>query len=157
MAYTFSDNSCNPWSTSNPTCTLGGHVAYDQNIRSFIRNTGRDYLGKSTGDGNCPLPLAIWTHYMKDIELISIEAYTFANSHKLMVVGVNCPTVGITGGYIQGGGHGHGHVSSKYGLSADHVLDWEVVAASGGHIAANPDSHQDLLWALCGIGGARTV
>lgn len=36
-----------------------------------------------------------------------IEAYTFASSHKLMVVGGNCPTVGIAGGYTQGGGHGH--------------------------------------------------
>ncbi|KAH3940280.1 hypothetical protein HBH64_021060 [Parastagonospora nodorum] len=101
MAYTFSDNSCNPWSTSNPTCTLGGHVAYDQNIRSFIRNTGRDYLGNY------------------------IELYNT--------------------------------IHRSYGLSADHVLEWEVVAASGGLIAANPDSHQDLLWALCGIGGARTA
>jgi FAD/FMN-containing dehydrogenase len=68
-----------------------------------------------------------------------------------MVVGVNCPTAGITGGYIQGGSHGH--VSSKYGLSADQVLEWEVMAAFSGLITANFDSHEHLLWALRGGGG----
>jgi hypothetical protein len=108
---------------------------------------------------------------MKDIELInaytgptyagpaikvgagveSIEAFTFADSHHLMVVGGNCPTVGIAGGYTQGGGHGH--LASKYGLSADQVLEWEVVTATGQLITANADSHPDLFWALRGGGG----
>jgi hypothetical protein len=38
----------------------------DQNIRIVTRNTGHDYLGKSTG----AYPLALWAHYMTDIELI---------------------------------------------------------------------------------------
>jgi FAD/FMN-containing dehydrogenase len=185
MAYPFSNNSCNPWLLPNTTCTLGGHVAYSvnatgvddlqktvsfaklNNIRLVIRNTGHDYLGKSTGAH----ALAIWTHYMKDIELIeaydsaayagpaikvgagveSIEAFTFASSHKLMVVGGNCPTVGIAGGYTQGGGHGQ--LASKYGLSADQVLEWEVITTSGDLVTANANSHPDLFWALRGGGG----
>lgn len=185
MAYPFSDNSCNPWLQPNTTCTLGGHVAYSvnatgvedlqktvrfatqNNIRLVIRNTGHDYLGKSTGAH----ALAIWTHYMKDIELIesyssagyqgpaikvgagveSFEAFNFASSHGLMVVGGNCPTVGIAGGYTQGGGHGH--LASKYGLSADQVLEWEVVTATGELVTANADCHPDLFWALRGGGG----
>ncbi|KAI8935077.1 hypothetical protein NX059_007672 [Plenodomus lindquistii] len=185
MAYPFSQNSCNPWLPPNATCTLGGHVAYSvnatsvkdlqktvtfakhNNIRLVIRNTGHDYLGKSTGAH----ALAIWTHYLKDIDLIktyasagytgpaikvgagveAFEAFTFADSHNLMIVGGNCPTVGIAGGYTQGGGHGH--LASKYGLSADQVLEWEVVTSSGKLVVANADSHPDLFWALRGGGG----
>jgi len=185
IAYPFSNNSCNPWLQSNSTCALGGHVAYSVNatgaddiqktikfaksndIRLVIRNTGHDYLGKSTGAH----ALAIWTHYMKDIELIerfagasyagpaikvgagveAIEAYAFAGAQKLMVVGGNCPTVGIAGGYTQGGGHGH--LASKYGLSADHVLEWEVVTAAGELVTANAKNHPELFWALRGGGG----
>lgn len=45
------------------------------------------------------------------------------------VVGGSCPTVGLAGGYSQGGGHGL--FSSQYGLAADQVLEWEVVFADG--------------------------
>jgi hypothetical protein len=185
MAYQFSNDTCNPWSLPNAACKLGGHVAFtvnatcaedvqktvqfakDNNVRLVIRNTGHDYLGKSTGAH----ALAVWMHYMKDIELIQdfssakysgpaikvgagvegIEAYTFASSHKLMVIGGNCPTVGIAGGYTQGGGHGH--LASKHGLSADQVLEWEVVTAAGELVTANANTNSDLFWALRGGGG----
>ncbi|KAH7409764.1 hypothetical protein DE146DRAFT_604491 [Phaeosphaeria sp. MPI-PUGE-AT-0046c] len=185
MAYPFSKDSCNPWLHPNTSCTLGGHVAYSvnassiqkvreaikfankNNVRLVIRNTGHDYLGKSTGAH----ALGIWTRYMRSIELVenwqsslytgpalkvgagveSYEAFEFASSHNLMVVGGNCPTVGIAGGYTQGGGHGH--LASKYGLSADQVLEWEVVTAAGELVTANANSHPDLFWALRGGGG----
>ncbi|PVH92519.1 FAD-binding domain-containing protein [Periconia macrospinosa] len=186
MAYQFGNNTCNPWSSSDTPCILGGQVVYSvnatsyvdiqkaiqfseqHNIRLVIRNTGHDYLGKSTGAH----ALAIWTHYMKDIKLIErydgknysgpalkvgagvegIEAYEFASANKLMVVGGNCPTVGLAGGFTQGGGHGH--LASKYGLSADQVLEWEVVTGTGEHVIANSESHPDLYWALRGGGGS---
>ncbi|XXH05344.1 hypothetical protein Hte_011770 [Hypoxylon texense] len=185
MAYPFSNNSCNPWLDPASPCTLGFHVAYtinatgtsdfqeaikftrEHNIRLVIRNTGHDYLGKSTGAH----ALSIWTHHMKSMDFIetyesdkytgpavkvaagveSIEAYTFANSHGAMVVGGNCPTVGLAGGYTQGGGHGP--LASKYGLSADQVLEWEVVTGTGELLIATPDQHPDLFWALRGGGG----
>ncbi|KAI2627963.1 FAD-binding domain-containing protein [Hypomontagnella submonticulosa] len=185
MAYPFSNNSCNPWLRPDSPCTLGYHVAYavnatsaadyqkaisfskQHNVRLAVRNTGHDYLGKSTG----AYALAIWTHYMKSMDVIesyqstnytgtalklgagveSIEAYTFANTHGLMLVGGNCPTVGIAGGYTQGGGHGP--LASTYGLSADQVLEWEVVTGSGEVLVATPSQHSDLFWALCGGGG----
>lgn len=70
-----------------------------------------------------------------------------------MVVGGNIPSVGMTGGYTQGGGHGP--LSSKFGLAADQVLEWEVVTASGELVTANADENPDLFWALRG-GGAGT-
>lgn len=125
------------------------------------------YLGKSTGRGG----LALWTHNLDSIAItanytssyytgpaiklgagvIASEAYIAAAAAGYRVVGGTCPTVGIAGGYSQGGGHSL--LSSKYGLGADNVLEWEVVTASGEHLVATPNTYEDLYWALSGGGG----
>ena len=79
------------------------------------------------------------------------EAYEFADSNNVLVVGGNCPTVGLVGGYTQGGGHGP--LASKFGLGADQVLEWEVVTGTGQLLTATPNRNSDLYWALCGGGG----
>ena len=75
------------------------------------------YIGKSTGAG----ALAIWTHYLKNISFLDydapyykgkaikmaagvqgFEAYEAADKIGLAVVGGECPTVGLAGGYTQG-------------------------------------------------------
>lgn len=63
----------------------------------------------------------------------------------------NKQTVGIFGGYIQGGGHSP--LSSLYGMAADHVLGFEVVTPFGDFVTANSTSNPDLFWALRGGGG----
>ncbi|KAF2870143.1 FAD/FMN-containing isoamyl alcohol oxidase MreA [Massariosphaeria phaeospora] len=186
MAYPFSNNSCSPFLGPDLSCNIGFHNSYainasgavdfqkaiafvkEHNIRLTIRNTGHDYLGKSTGAHS----LAIWTHYMKDIKLIPQykslaysgpaielhagvevhEAYAFADANRLVVVGGNCPTVGIAGGYSQGGGHGP--FASKFGLAADQVLEWQLVTSAGELITATPFEYPDLFWALRGGGGS---
>lgn len=79
------------------------------------------------------------------------EAYEFADARGLRVVGGECPTVGLAGGYTQGGGHSL--LSSTYGLAADQTLEWEVVTAEGKHLIASPAQDADLYWALSGGGG----
>ncbi|RYP65454.1 hypothetical protein DL769_006309 [Monosporascus sp. CRB-8-3] len=137
------------------------------NIRLVIRNTGHDYFGKSTGAGG----LALWTHHLKDIEFIAsytspaysgkalklfagvqfFEAYAAADAAGVTIVGGSCDTVGIAGGFTQGGGHGP--LNSLFGLGADQVLEWEVVTAAGEHLVATPTENEDLYWALSGGGG----
>lgn len=140
----------------------------EHNIRLIVRNTGHDYNGKSTGAG----ALAIWTHHLKDISIHDfhadyytgramkmgagvqgIEAYRAAHDQNLEVVGGECPTVGIAGGYTQGGGHSA--LASRYGLAADQVLEWEVVVANTGKlvVARRDNEYADLFWALSGGGG----
>ncbi|OTB02672.1 hypothetical protein M426DRAFT_322434 [Hypoxylon sp. CI-4A] len=187
MSYQFTNNSCNPFTDPEVPCTHGYDVAYtinattvsdlqaaihfvkQHNIRLVIRNTGHDYLGKSTGAH----ALAVWTHHMKTIEHIpeydkhptyhgpaikigagveGLEAYEFASPHGLMVVAGNCPNVGVAGGYIQGGGIAI--LTSKYGLAADQVLSWEVVTATGEFVTASLTENSDLFWALRGGGGS---
>lgn len=128
--------------------------------------TSISYLGKSTGKG----ALGIWTHNLKSIDIIDYnsktytgpaikigagvqgyEAYYAADAHGLRVLGGECPTVGVAGGYTQGGGHSA--LSSIYGLGADQTLEWEVVTADGRLVAASPSENPDLYWALSGGGG----
>lgn len=142
------------------------YFAARHNIRLVIRNTGHDLLGKSTGAGG----LAIWMHHMKDISIAdyvssqysgkavkmgagvqSFEASDATYKAGLVIVGGNCPTVGLAGGYSQGGGHGQ--LVSHVGLAADQVLEWEVVLANGKLVTASPTHYSDLYWALSGGGG----
>ena len=81
----------------------------------------------------------------------AVEAYQYTHAQGLVVVGGNCPTVGIAGGYTQGGGHSP--LSSKFGMAADQALEWEVVTATGRHLIASPSRNADLYWALSGGGG----
>jgi FAD/FMN-containing dehydrogenase len=124
------------------------------------------YLGKSTGKGG----LGIWTHNLKTIDFLNytsddyigpaikmgagvqaFEAYAAAYEHGLRVVGGECPTVGLAGGYTQGGGHSM--LSSAYGLGADQPLEWEIVTSNGTLLIASPTKNQDIYWALSGGGG----
>lgn len=191
MAPFWSNNTCSPYSEPSAQCVASALVQYavnvstksitnsiadyratlafisKRNIRLVVRNTGHDYFGKSTGPG----ALALWTHYLKDIDLMDyrssfytgkafrlgagvqvFEAYEAASKANYTIVGGDCDTVGIAGGYTQGGGHGP--LSSTFGLSADNVLEWEVVTATGEHLVVSPDStNKDLYWALSGGGG----
>ncbi|KAL8718368.1 MAG: hypothetical protein Q9225_004485 [Loekoesia sp. 1 TL-2023] len=126
----------------------------------------RSYLGKSTGAGS----LAIWTHHLKSLKFIDysspyykgkaikvgagvqgIEAYEAGQRVGLAVTSGECPTVGIAGGYTQGGGHSA--LASKYGLAADQTLEWEVVTGAGKFLKASRTENSDLYWALSGGGG----
>jgi hypothetical protein len=90
MAPFFANQSCDPFQPRDRPCELGNYVRYSvdasgpadvqktivfaasKNIRLVIRNTGHDYLGRSTGAGS----LAVWTHRLKDIT--HIPKYTGA-------------------------------------------------------------------------------
>ncbi|KOS23167.1 6-hydroxy-D-nicotine oxidase [Escovopsis weberi] len=79
------------------------------------------------------------------------DASLFASQQGYRIVAGSCPTVGLVGGYTQGGGHSF--LSGVYGFGADNVLEWEVVLASGEHLVATPTQHEELYWALSGGGG----
>jgi len=83
--------------------------------------------------------------------VLSGEAAVAAHQYGYRVVSGGCPSVGIVGGYTQGGGPSS--LSGLYGLSADNVLEWEAVTADGRHLIATPSQHTDLYWALSGGGG----
>ncbi|PGH21538.1 hypothetical protein AJ80_03206 [Polytolypa hystricis UAMH7299] len=159
--------------TTHDHIKAGIDFVRENNLRLIIRNTGHDFLGRSTGYG----ALAINTHSFKDVEFIEQytssdgeyngravkvgagiqgrELYTLANQQNppQTIVAGECPTVGFAGGYIQGGGHGP--MSTHYGMAADQVLEFEVITADGEFVTANAAENADLFWAVAG-GGPST-
>ncbi|KAI1136466.1 FAD-binding domain-containing protein [Hypoxylon sp. FL0543] len=186
MAPLFANQSCDPWQPRDKPCTLGNYVSYavnvssaddiiaalkfveEKNVRFVIRNTGHDYLGRSTGAG----ALSVWLHHLKNIEVldwndsyykgkalkvgagvVGYEALAAARAAGLVVLTGECPTVSLAGGYTQGGGHSA--LSSSFGLAADNTLSFEVVTATGRVVTASRTENQDLYWALSGGGGGN--
>ncbi|KAF2200570.1 FAD binding domain-containing protein [Delitschia confertaspora ATCC 74209] len=188
----WTNNTCLPPVAGNTsaTCTLGYYpelviramtkqdikasidFARENNVRLVIRNTGHDFMGRSTGFGS----LAVNTHSFKDVEFI--KKYTgpggwkggavkvgagiqgrellrlaYQQNPRVAIVTGECPTVGFAGGYIQGGGHGP--LATLHGLAADQALSFEVVTADGVFRTANAKENPDLFWALRG-GGPST-
>jgi hypothetical protein len=153
--------------TSASDVAAGIKFAKNNNIRLVIKNTGHDFLGRSTGAGS----LSLWTHYLKDLTFLDsyqsevyrgpavrmgagVQGYELlegARSHGRRVITGSCSGVGVAGGYTQGGGHSM--LASTYGLAADNVLEWEVLTATGDHLTATPTQNEDLYWALSGGGG----
>ncbi|KAK0385136.1 hypothetical protein NLU13_7614 [Sarocladium strictum] len=148
----------------------GVNFARENNLRLIIRNTGHDFIGKrSTGYG----ALIIRTHSFQEIEFI--EKYrgpgcyrgravklgagaqgrnTLREAHaqdppQAMLTG-ECPTVGLVGGLVQGGGHGPW--SPLKGMTADTALSFDLVTADGEFKTANAGENSDLYWALKGGG-----
>ncbi|KAJ5090122.1 FAD-linked oxidoreductase sor8 [Penicillium argentinense] len=183
MASWFANFSCDPF-LPHRSCEIGSLQPYavnvsgpedvqatlrftrKHNIRLVIRNTGHDYLGKSTAPG----AVALWMHNLKDTQHLQYtspsyngsalrlgagiqgyEAMAAAHAHNKVVVSGNCESVGVAGGYSQAGGHGQ--LASQFGLGADQVLEWEVVTADGKLRRASPTENSDLHWAITGGGG----
>ncbi|CAN9123231.1 unnamed protein product [Alternaria alternata] len=182
----YQNTSCSPFYHIDQPCTLGNYVSYAipvhgptdvvaavnftqaHNVRLVIKNTGHDYLGKSTGTGG----LSLWTHNLESKEILNYtssaytgpaikvgagvtggEALLYASQFGYRLVSGDCPTVGYAGGYSSGGGHSL--LNSVHGLAADNVLEWEVVTADGRHLTASPVENEDLYWALSGGGGGN--
>ncbi|ROW01981.1 hypothetical protein VMCG_05544 [Cytospora schulzeri] len=76
----------------------------------------------------------------------SLQAY-------VTIVGGEGESVGIAGGFMQGGGHSP--MAGNYGLAADQVAEFDVVTADGRFLTSSDDQNDDLFWALR-VGGVGT-
>ncbi|CAP62057.1 uncharacterized protein PODANS_5_610 [Podospora anserina S mat+] len=155
--------------TSVRDVQIAVNFARNSNIRLIIKNTGHDFLGRSNGYGS----LSVWTHHLKGIEYLqSYKASQYkgsavrlgagtetweannamiAQNFTIAVPKLPTETVGIAGGWFQGGGHSN--LASLWGLGADQVLSINLVTADGRFTTANKDTNKDLFFALRGGGG----
>ncbi|KAJ5587484.1 CAZyme family AA7 [Penicillium hispanicum] len=141
------------------------------NLRISIKNTGHDYFGRSTS----PNTLAIWTHNMDSLAYHAdftaskcprangqhigemgagtqaLSAYEYFTGYGMDVAGGNEGSVGLAGGFGQGGGHGV--FGPAYGLMVDNAVEFEVVTADGELKTINECNDPDLFWAMRGGGG----
>ncbi|KAF1834148.1 hypothetical protein BDW02DRAFT_598395 [Decorospora gaudefroyi] len=168
----FQGRTCMPKSdTTGKTCTLGAYPEYAvkvtnvaqiqlainfaraANLRLLIKNTGHCYLGKSTGAG----ALSLWMHNLDQIDFLpnykgpgysgpalklaagvtARQVYEAADKNGVTVLGPVSWSVGYAGGMI----------------TADHVVAFQVVTASGRFLTVSEASNPDLFWALRGGGG----
>jgi FAD/FMN-containing dehydrogenase len=151
---------------------LAVQFAHAHGVRLVIKGTGHDYLGRSSA----PDSLLVWTHNLRRVGLNDafvpdgcppnttpqavlnaeagtrwLEAYQAAAAGGRYVQGGGCNSVGVAGGFLQGGGFGTW--SNKYGIAAAALLEARVVIADGTLLVANACQNPDLFWALKGGGG----
>ncbi|OJJ96898.1 hypothetical protein ASPACDRAFT_54267 [Aspergillus aculeatus ATCC 16872] len=146
--------------------------ARQHRLRISIKNTGHDYFGRSTR----PDTLAIWTHHLKNMTYHAnftaancpatdshehigeigagaqaSDVYAYFQGFGMDVTGGNEGSVGLAGGFGQGGGHGV--FGPSRGLLVDNAVEFEVVTADGQLRTINACSDPDLFWAMRGGGG----
>jgi FAD binding domain/Berberine and berberine like len=145
--------------------------AQAHDLRVTIKNTGHDYFGRSTS----PNTLAIWTHNLKDMiyhanftalncsasngqnigemgaGTQASDAYIYFQNFNMDVAGGNEGSVGLAGGFGQGGGHGV--FGPSFGLMVDNAVEFDVVTADGQLRTINQCNDPDLFWAMRGGGG----
>lgn len=145
--------------------------AKKHNIRISIKNTGHDFYGRSS----VPNTLAIWTKNLATIQyhanftahncpaadgpnvgeigagVVAGDAYRFFARRGMDVTGGYEQSVGLAGGFAQGGGVGS--FTTTYGLMADNAVEFEVVTADGRLRTVNQCNDPALFWAMRGGGG----
>ncbi|KAK0641799.1 FAD binding domain-containing protein, partial [Cercophora newfieldiana] len=143
------------------------NFARQRNLRLVIKNTGHDFGGRSSGAG----ALSIWTHNLKEFEYLpeytvgeytgpvarvsagieTFEIFNHMGKYNMTMPLPGGDTVGVFGGWTQGGGHHF--LSSLYGNGADQVLEFKVVTADGRYRTVTPHQNGDLFFAMLGGGG----
>ncbi|KAF9053297.1 FAD-binding domain-containing protein [Panaeolus papilionaceus] len=142
------------------------------NVPLSIKNTGHDFQGRSSAPGS----LALWMHHLKGMTLnpafvpegcphnnipqVAVtygagqqfaELFQFGHDHNVTIVGGSDQSVGIAGGWGQGGGHSS--LSNVHGMGADRILQYKVVTTDGKARTVNACQNSDLFFALRGGGG----
>jgi len=132
--------------------------AQDQNYPIRIRSGRHSYEGFSSGNGILVIDLS----QFKDLTLskdkktvklgAGLDSYTIAK--KLAPFGVtiplgSCPSVGIAGLTLGGG---LGFSSRLIGLTADSLIEFEIVDFEGKLLKVNAHNHPNLFWAGRGAG-----
>ncbi|ORY57880.1 uncharacterized protein BCR38DRAFT_489876 [Pseudomassariella vexata] len=135
-----------------------------------IKNSGHDFMTRNSQKGS----LALWLHKLKGMTYhddfqpegsnesvgramtvaageLTGDVFEFASDHGSMILSGYSPTIALSGGYIQGGGHGV--LAPVLGLAADRVVEFKIVTPDGVIRTANSHQNTDLFKALRGGGG----
>ncbi|CAM3582952.1 FAD-binding oxidoreductase [Deinococcus frigens] len=137
----------------------GLKFATEHGLRVAIRGGGHNGGGLGSVEGGLVLDLGPMNGVRVDPQARTVRVEGGATwggvDHATHAFGLAVPsgiisTTGV-GGLTLGGGLGH--LSRKYGLTIDNLLEADVVLASGELVTASAEQHSDLFWAIRGGGG----
>ena len=80
------------------------------------------------------------------------EVYEALQAHDRTIPGGTCPPVGVAGLTLGGG---LGILGRRYGVTADHLVEADVVLADGRILRCDDHHDEDLFWALRGAGAGN--
>jgi hypothetical protein len=138
---------------------LSVKFAKDNNILLAVRGGGHNAGGLGIVDDGLVIDLSLIRYTRIDPKARTIVAgggCVWGDiDHAAHAFGMAVPsgiisTTGI-GGLTLGGGLGH--LTRKYGLTIDNLLEVDMVLADGSYITINKDHYSDLFWAIRGGGG----
>jgi FAD binding domain/Berberine and berberine like len=131
----------------------------DSGLALAVRGGGHNGAGLGTCDDGVVLDLSM----LKDIEVDPAaqtvrvgggctwgEVDRATGEHGLATPSGIISTTGV-GGLTLGGGLGH--LSRRFGLTIDNLLEADIVLASGEQVRASANENADLFWAIRGGGG----
>jgi len=144
-------------------CDVANAITWsrEREIILRVRSGGHNYEGYSTGTGK----LVIDTSCMNDIEVntnnntVKVQAgtrllslYECLYKYGYAFPGGTCPSVAISG-LVLGGGIG---LSARFlGLTADSLIEAEMIDYAGNQLIASDAYNSELFWALRGAGGGN--
>ncbi|RIJ42379.1 FAD-binding oxidoreductase [Pontibacter oryzae] len=135
------------------------NFAREQHLLLAIRGGGHNGAGLGTCDDGLVLDLSDMHGIRADPENYTVRVEggcTWGHvDHATHAFGMAVPsgiisTTGV-GGLTLGGGIGH--LTRKYGLSIDNLLEADMVLADGSFVTASESKNEDLFWAIRGGGG----
>jgi FAD/FMN-containing dehydrogenase len=133
--------------------------ARDHDLPLAIRGGAHNGAGLGTVDDGVVIDLSLLRDVQVDPEARTVrvgggctwgEVDRATNEHGLATPSGIIGTTGV-GGLTLGGGLGH--LTRRYGLAIDNLLEAELVLANGERVRASADENPDLFWAIRGGGG----
>lgn len=136
-------------------------LAGEYGLKAQAKSGGHSYANFNAPDGGMLINLK---HFQKfEMNTSSWQATVGAGTrlgeltkrlyepHRRAMAHGTCPGVGV-GGHATIGGLGPS--SRQWGATLDHVLEVEIVVASGGVVRASESKNADLFWAVRGAGAS---
>ncbi|HTE63485.1 MAG TPA: FAD-binding oxidoreductase [Solirubrobacteraceae bacterium] len=133
--------------------------AREHKLLLAVRGGGHNGAGLGTCDDGIVVDLSLMRDVDVDPDARTVrvgggctwaEVDTATGEHGLATPSGIISTTGV-GGLTLGGGLGH--LTRRFGLAIDNLLEAEVVLASGERVRVSAEEHPDLFWAIRGGGG----
>jgi FAD/FMN-containing dehydrogenase len=129
-------------------------------VHLIARSGGHSYAGYSTTRGlMIDLTQINQAQYDPSTGIVTLgggirntDVYTALHLANATITHGRCPTVGAAA-FVLGGGIGFN--MRRFGLACDHLVETELVTATGDILTVSATENPDLFWACAGVGGGN--